>query len=102
MVCTTSLSQNELNVPTSDPDINEYLKLARFATGKDWQVTERLLVSGRWPFKKETTHFDLFVFVDGMLPWQHLLGGSGNGEITKAFLLGILAGAKQNTEAGHD
>ncbi len=66
MVCTTSLSESNQNVPTKDDDLNELIQEARDITGRNWQVVERIhcFKRSKWYKSNEPVYrYDLYVEV---------------------------------------
>lgn len=103
MCITTFLHDSELNVPTSNEELNKLLKTVREETKEDWQVIERSYVQ-RKIFKKPVTvkYYELYKFVGGCGPWQLInfyrsdsgtsINTGNSVEMVVAFLLGIRSG----------
>ena len=72
MTCTTFLHASELNQKLPDADLQKLLEEVRDLTGKDWQIVPNQAVTGRWPFKKLTTSYGVYVYVGGIGPWQQI------------------------------
>jgi hypothetical protein len=119
MVCTTFLSDSELNVPTSNDDLNELLKEVRKVSGEDWQITERMteLPVPAWKFwaaREFVKTYELFVYVGGCGPWQQInfyrdgsdytINIRNRCELVMAYLYGIVAGvhSQRNAESSTD
>lgn len=107
MCVTTFLHDSELNVPTSNTDLNDLLKEVREATGKDWQILERNREVRQWPwkFKHQTVKsYELYVYVGGMGPWQQInfyssTSGSSINLVSPVepimmYLMGIMSGVR--------
>ena len=109
MVCTTFLHDSELNVRTSNDEINTMLAEVREATGKDWQVVERTHTASKgflfWKKKFTYRSYELYVYVGGMGPWQVInfyrdapvgqfksINFSNSAELVVAFFYGIMSG----------
>lgn len=109
---TTFLHDGELNIPTSNSDLNSLLQEIRQVTGKDWQVIERQF-ERRWSwrhFRKvpRPPHYELYIYVGGMGPWQMInfyrdgatssINVCNGAELLIAFFYGILSGAAYRKE----
>lgn len=93
MTTTTTLNDCELNVPTSDDELNELLAEVRLQTGMDWQIVERHSQRRRLLFTEEYHQFHLYLYTGGVLPWQVIMAGSGEtSDCPKRFLYGVIAG----------
>lgn len=107
MPVTTFLSANELNIPTTDKELNDVLAEVRLATGQDWQVTEiEYFTSPKWWMfwqkPKPFSRFSVYVYVGGVGPWQQInfyrspssstFNPSSSATTTVNYLYGILAG----------
>lgn len=119
MVCTTFLYDCELNVNTSNSEINSLLAEIRNKTGDNhsWQVIERqiILTPAWWNFlstKKTVSRFNLYRYVGGCGPWQcinfytdssgdnSLVGlGGVDASVIVNFLYGLLAGLQESRRA---
>lgn len=101
---TTFLHDGELNVPTSNKDLNEILKLVRDKSGEDWQVVERTIYYNTpfWRLPRERKCYELYKYVGGCGPWQQInfyrsdsntsINLSNPAEVVISFLYGMLAG----------
>ena len=112
MTCTTFLHDCELNIKTSNADLNLLLSDVRDATGEDWQVIERkfIITPAWWNFWTKPTDiskFSVYKYVGGIGPWQcinfctprsiyeSLTGLQGVDSSTVInYFYGILAGAQ--------
>lgn len=107
MTCTTFLHDGELNVPTSNNELNSILKEIRQKSGEDWQIIERSVEIHEpfWKFWKPVKwrkSYELYKFVGGIGPWQQInfyrdntdwsINLSNPAELVMAFLYGMLAG----------
>ena len=107
---TTFLSDNELNIPTSDKAVNEALAEVREMTGENWQVLERIVEVYIpwylfWKPAKYVRIFELYCYVGGCGPWQQInfyRAGSDTSinicvtaDLVVAYLYGIQAGHLQ-------
>ena len=110
MPITTFLHNSELNVPTTNKDLNEILTEVRIVTGQNWQVIERLVHKARpwwafWRANKIHKSYSVYVFVGGVGPWQEInfyrddASSSINIDVTAelviAYLYGMLSGFHQ-------
>jgi hypothetical protein len=103
MVCTTFLHDGELNVPTSNKELNSILKEIRNKSGEDWQVVERVYNVRKhlWSMGTRKT-YELYKYVGGCGPWQQInfyredeatsINLSNSATTVIAFLYGMLAG----------
>lgn len=104
---TTFLSDNELNIPTSDKVVNEVLDEVRRMTGENWQVLERTVEVYVpwylfWKRAKYVKVFDLYCYVGGCGPWQVInfyqsdsatsINTCATADLVVAYLYGIQAG----------
>lgn len=104
---TTFLHDGELNVPTSNPDLNDVLAKVRKADpSANWQVIERVTKKkcwgGLWMEIKQFRSYELYLYVGGVGPWQQInfyrensdssINVSNSADLVVAFLLGILTG----------
>jgi hypothetical protein len=104
MCITTFLHDSELNVPTSNKELNKLLITVREETKENWQITERTYtVSKAWGMRHEEVKvYDLYKWVGGCGPWQLInfyssksgtsINTSNSVEVIMAFLLGIRSG----------
>jgi hypothetical protein len=104
MCITTFLHDSELNVPTSNIELNKVLKELRTASKEDWQLIERHhCVRGFFGrTKKSYNIYELYVFVGGCGPWQLInfysegsdtsINTSNSADKIMAFMLGYLGG----------
>lgn len=106
MVCTTFLSDSDLNKPLPDAEVQEFLDLARMQTGKNWQVVPITFTSRKWFKTRHFTLYEVYVYVGGIGPWQQInfyREGSDSSinlcvplETVAAFFMGIVAGQHKN------
>lgn len=99
MPMTTFLYDSDLNVPTSNKELNEMLKEIRSVTGENWQIIER---EKRRLFRRLVKVYELYVEVGGIGPFQVInfyrentgtsINESNSTELVMAYLTGILAG----------
>jgi len=103
MCVTTFLSVNELNIPTSNKELNSVLDDIRKLTTENWQVIERQHTTKRaFGFKSDVRYsYELYKYVGGCGPWQMINFYCEGGEslnlvnsatVVIAFLYGYLAG----------
>ena len=104
MCITTFLHDGELDVPTSDEELNKLLKVVKAETKENWQVIERTRrVSKAWGMRHEDVKsYELYKFVGGMGPWQLInfysstsntsINVGNSVEVVMAFLMGIRSG----------
>lgn len=104
MCCTTFLHAGELNIPTSNKDLNTVLADVRIATKEDWQVVEVKFKTPKRLFRKQTEYscYELYKYVGGCGPWQIInfyrdnssssINFTTSAELVMAFLFGILSG----------
>lgn len=100
MPCTTYLHESELNVPTSNKEINDLLKELRTATAEDWQITEKIQKARI--FSRSTKRYEIFKYVGGMGPYQIMnfykedaessINFGISADTLMAYMLGILVG----------
>lgn len=100
MTCTTYLDESELNVPTSNKEVNDLLKELRTATTEDWQITEKFEKTGI--FSKGRHSYQVFKYVGGMGPYQVMnfykedaessINFGISADTLMAYMLGILVG----------
>jgi hypothetical protein len=103
MCITTFLHDSELNVPTSNEELNKILKTVRDETKEDWQVIERSYVQ-RKIFKKPVVvkYFELYKWIGGFGPWQLInfyransetsINTENSADVVVSFLMGIRSG----------
>jgi hypothetical protein len=94
MPMTTFLHDAELNRPTGDADLDEYLAQARQKTGRDYQVVKHRAVERFGPLglrSRIVERTQLYLYVGGMGPWQ-VLQCAHDLPTIRAFLLGLLNG----------
>lgn len=96
MVSTTILQEHELNQPSGDTLIDELLIDVRKISGRDYQVVRCTSHRGIGPFKRNHSSLRLYVFVDGLAPWQELNAQSP--EAIRAYLRGLLNGYQHTAE----
>ena len=104
MCITTFLHDGELNVPTSNEELNKLLKVVRDETKEDWQVIERSYdQSYAFGMRKRTVkYYELYKFIGGCGPWQLInfyssssgtsINTGNSVEVLMAFLMGIRSG----------
>lgn len=105
MTCTTFLNEIELNVPTSNKDINSLLSEVRTLTGENWQIIERTwIVKNKIPFikPKQIKYYEIYIYIGGIGPWQAInfyrdnssssINFGATAEIMVTYLYGILVG----------
>lgn len=93
MVCTTTLSKHEQNIPTQDDELNSLVSEVRETTGRNWQIEERAYRKGFLWNKKTYYLYYLLVEVGGALPFQ-IITCVNSAREAKCYLLGILSGYK--------
>ena len=92
MVCTTTMSEHEQNVPTSDEHLNSLIEEARNVTGDNWQIIEYSYIKKRLLSKNETCYwYQLLVEVGGFLPFQVIMAVRTANEC-RCYLMGLLSG----------
>lgn len=104
MCITTFLHDGELDVPTSNEELNKLLKTVKEETKENWQILERTYRESRaWGMRHEDVkYYELYKWVGGMGPWQLInfynsksgtsINTGNSVEVVMAFLLGIRAG----------
>lgn len=104
MCITTFLHDSELDIPTSNEELNKLLKTVKEETKENWQILERTYrVSRAWGMRhEEVKSYELYKWVGGMGPWQLInfysstsgtsINTGNSVEVVMAFLLGIRAG----------
>ena len=112
---TTFLHSGELNIPTSDKNVNEALQEVRNLTGTDWQIIEREVevTPAFWKFWQSpmiVKSYELFCYVGGCGPWQQInfyrahsassIGIVVSADLVVAYLYGILSGANHEKLKG--
>ena len=97
MTCTTILHDWELNVPTSDDELNNILEEARRLTGRNWQVIETVRTTGALWWKEKVYGYSVYVEVPGVFNWQQIISASGNLFVARAYFFGVIAGTTEAT-----
>ena len=101
MPITTFLHDAELNQPTGDADIDEFLAEARNLTGRNYQVVTRRAIERHGFLGLRTrivTRTSLYVEVGGMGPWQWLSSTVTHAQV-RAYLLGLINGCNERHAA---
>lgn len=92
MVCTTTLANWEIDVPTGDVDIDEALDEARKLTGKDLQVVVTKNEDRRvFARNRVWDSWQLYVKVEGIFPWQVMMCANSR-ETIFSYLCGMVNG----------
>lgn len=91
MVATTYLHESELNVPTGDPELDPLLQEVRDLSGRDYQAVRGPSAIPLLFRRTRPAKFALYVFVDGLLPWQQISSVTCK-QTLEAYLMGVLNG----------
>lgn len=93
-MCVTTVFNKPENATTGDEELDVLLTRARELSGRNWQCDVTTGWKRTWYGKIVIgdNYYTLLVFVDGVLPWQEIICGSGDLDKTKAFLYGYING----------